>query len=195
MVHRSGTGVHWRSRRARCSCVFCSGACLRRPDADVCIDPLPACLTGVAGIAGWLRWVGSERWVCCWPDGADERSHVPAPARVHSFSIFPLDVIKSRMQADALNDQRRYRGMWDCAVQSYRAGGVASLYQGLGFTLVRAVPVASVILPTYDAVSSSSSSWRRRRMQHRRPIASRLTPPSLSVLSFSSCAAGLLHPR
>lgn len=89
---------------------------------------------------------------------------------VSMISIFPLDVIKSRMQADALNDQRRYRGMWDCAVQSYRAGGVASLYQGLGFTLVRAVPVASVILPTYDAVSSRS--WSRR--QHRRPIASRL---------------------
>jgi hypothetical protein len=30
--------------------------------------------------------------------------------------------------------------------------GVMGLYSGLGFTLLRAVPVASVILPTYDAI-------------------------------------------
>lgn len=38
--------------------------------------------------------------------------------------------------------------MLDCLKKSYKDG---RLYTGLGFTLVRAVPVASVILPTYDA--------------------------------------------
>jgi hypothetical protein len=41
--------------------------------------------------------------------------------------------------------------MTDCFRQSYRAGGLRSLYSGLGYTLLRAVPVASVILPCYDA--------------------------------------------
>jgi hypothetical protein len=40
----------------------------------------------------------------------------------------------------------RYSGMLDCLKKSYKAGGLISLYTGLGFTLVRAVPVASVIL-------------------------------------------------
>lgn len=76
---------------------------------------------GLAGITGWL-------------------------------SIYPLDVCKSRMQADALSKgPNRYKGTLDCIVQSYRSGGLGSLFQGLNVTLLRAVPVASVILPAYDA--------------------------------------------
>jgi solute carrier family 25 carnitine/acylcarnitine transporter 20/29 len=66
--------------------------------------------------------------------------------------IYPLDVIKSRLQADALSPGlNKYASMTDCFRVSYRQGGVRSLYSGLGFTLLRAVPVASVILPCYDA--------------------------------------------
>ena len=66
--------------------------------------------------------------------------------------IYPLDVIKSRLQADALAPgHNKYAGMTDCFRVSYRQGGIHSLYSGLGFTLLRAVPVASVILPCYDA--------------------------------------------
>ena len=66
--------------------------------------------------------------------------------------IYPLDVIKSRLQADALAPgQNKYANMSDCFRVSYRQGGMRSLYSGLGFTLLRAVPVASVILPCYDA--------------------------------------------
>lgn len=66
--------------------------------------------------------------------------------------IYPLDVIKSRLQADALAPgHNKYTGMTDCFRVSYGQGGIRSLYSGLGFTLLRAVPVASVILPCYDA--------------------------------------------
>ena len=55
------------------------------------------------------------------------------------------------MQADALAPgQNKYSSMSDCFRQSYRSGGWRSFYSGLGFTLVRPVPVASVILPTFD---------------------------------------------
>jgi hypothetical protein len=65
--------------------------------------------------------------------------------------IYPLDVAKSRLQADALAPgQNRYSGLADCFRQTIAQGGVRALFNGLGFTLIRAVPVASVILPTYD---------------------------------------------
>lgn len=67
------------------------------------------------------------------------------------FAIFPLDVIKSRMMHDALSRaDNRYTGMTDCFRKTYQNGGIRALYSGLLFTLLRAVPVASVILPTYD---------------------------------------------
>ncbi len=40
--------------------------------------------------------------------------------------------------------------MMDCFRQTVAEGGPRALFNGLGFTLLRAVPVASVILPTYD---------------------------------------------
>lgn len=42
--------------------------------------------------------------------------------------------------------------MVDCFKQTVAQGGPRALFNGLGFTLLRAVPVASVILPTYDLV-------------------------------------------
>ena len=70
------------------------------------------------------------------------------------LSVYPIDVLKSRLQADALSREhkRQYKGLVDCFLKSYRAGGLRGLYSGLSYTLLRAVPVASVILPSYDFV-------------------------------------------
>jgi hypothetical protein len=40
--------------------------------------------------------------------------------------------------------------VWDCAVKTFREGGVRAFFKGLGFSMVRAAPVASVVLPTFD---------------------------------------------
>ena len=36
------------------------------------------------------------------------------------------------------------------ALRLYRDGGVGRFYRGLGFTVLRAGPVAGVLLPTFD---------------------------------------------
>mmetsp|Transcript_51089 Transcript_51089/g.75839 ORF Transcript_51089/g.75839 Transcript_51089/m.75839 type:complete len:292 (+) Transcript_51089:115-990(+) len=59
------------------------------------------------------------------------------------FAIYPLDVARSRLMSGACKETTVM------AVLSvmYREG---SLYRGLGFTLLRAAPVASVVLTAYD---------------------------------------------
>ena len=74
------------------------------------------------------------------------------------LSIYPLDVLRSRvMSAPAASASATSGGtpsayeMVAAAVRdTYRAGGVMGFYRGLGFTLVRAAPVAGVVLPVYD---------------------------------------------
>lgn len=66
--------------------------------------------------------------------------------------VYPLDVIKSRMQRDAHRQQ--FTSFWQCWQDTWRAGGIRSLYRGIGYTLLRAGPVAASILPVYDAVKS-----------------------------------------
>lgn len=56
------------------------------------------------------------------------------------MACYPMDVLKSRLQVDGMRGPRRYKGLWDCAVQSYRQEGLAVFTRGLNSTLLRAFP-------------------------------------------------------
>lgn len=51
---------------------------------------------------------------------------------------YPIDVIKSRIQAESSN---RYSGALDCLKKSVRAEGYTCLYRGLNSTILRAFPM------------------------------------------------------
>ena len=55
-----------------------------------------------------------------------------------ALRIYPIDVIKSKLQTDAIiPSQRRYKGMVDCAVQVWRQQGLRGFTGGLTPTLIR----------------------------------------------------------
>ena len=56
-------------------------------------------------------------------------------------SIYPLDVLKSRLQASP----GRYAGLWDCARRSVRDEGWGVLSRGLTACLLRAAVVNAAI--------------------------------------------------
>lgn len=59
--------------------------------------------------------------------------------------VIPVDVIKSRLQADGVNGQaRQYTGAIDCWRKSYSAEGSSFLTRGLGSTMIRAFPMNAV---------------------------------------------------
>jgi len=86
------------------------------------------------------------------PDFQEERGTrmlAAATAGVTSWIFaYPFDVIKSRMQLDY--DQRLYKSTWQCFQITYKEGGLRALYSGIGYTIVRAAPVAATILPIYE---------------------------------------------
>jgi len=53
--------------------------------------------------------------------------------------IYPVDVIKSRMQTDGFSDStgRRYKSMIDCARQVWKSEGIGAFTRGLAPTLIR----------------------------------------------------------
>ncbi|PFX20255.1 mitochondrial basic amino acids transporter-like isoform X1 [Stylophora pistillata] len=69
------------------------------------------------------------------------------------FSTFPFDGIKTRMQADGNKGLFTYKGTVDCFLQTYRAGGVKSLFAGVGPCLLRAFPHNAVVFVVYNLVS------------------------------------------
>jgi solute carrier family 25 (mitochondrial carnitine/acylcarnitine transporter), member 20/29 len=64
------------------------------------------------------------------------------------LSVFPLDVIKSRMQLDLTGI--KYKSTLGCAISIYKEHGYRGFFRGLSFTMIRAAPVASTILPIYE---------------------------------------------
>jgi solute carrier family 25 (mitochondrial carnitine/acylcarnitine transporter), member 20/29 len=69
------------------------------------------------------------------------------------LSVYPFDVIKSRIQANS-EGTSRYTGLWDCAARSYREEGSAVFLRGLPATLCRAFLVNGAIFTAYEASHS-----------------------------------------
>ena len=62
---------------------------------------------------------------------------------------YPFDVVKSRIQVDGVQGPRRYHGLVDCFRKSYAEGGLRVFGRGLQSTILRAVVLNGVTLPTH----------------------------------------------
>ncbi|XP_028809032.1 mitochondrial basic amino acids transporter-like isoform X3 [Denticeps clupeoides] len=68
------------------------------------------------------------------------------------LSTYPVDVIKSRLQADGAGGAYRYGGIADCVRQSVRQEGWRVFTRGLTSTLLRAFPVNAATFATVTLV-------------------------------------------
>lgn len=85
-------------------------------------EPSAAAILMAGGLAGTLSWV----------------------------LTYPLDVVKSRLQADGMEGENRYRGIWHCIKSSVANEGALVLGRGLSSTVVRAFPTNAA---TFSVVS------------------------------------------
>jgi len=70
--------------------------------------------------------------------------------------IYPVDVVKNRIQAQLVSTN--VKATWiEITKQLYRQSGILAFYRGWSVVAVRALPVSSVALPTYDLVHKELS--------------------------------------
>ncbi|PRP79847.1 mitochondrial substrate carrier family protein [Planoprotostelium fungivorum] len=77
-------------------------------------------------------------------------------------AIFPFDVVKSRMQTDHLDREKRvYKTVWGTLNTLHRQGGMRSLYAGFLPCLIRAFPTNAASFLAYENYRKSSilKSW------------------------------------
>lgn len=64
--------------------------------------------------------------------------------------VYPIDLIKSRIQALPLDCIKSDRSIWNIGNKIIEKQGWKALYRGFGITVVRAFPVNAVILTTHS---------------------------------------------
>ncbi|XP_017042880.2 mitochondrial basic amino acids transporter isoform X2 [Drosophila ficusphila] len=57
------------------------------------------------------------------------------------LACYPIDVVKTHMQADALGKNAKYNGFIDCAMKGFKSEGPQYFFRGLNSTLIRAFPM------------------------------------------------------
>jgi solute carrier family 25 carnitine/acylcarnitine transporter 20/29 len=76
--------------------------------------------------------------------------------------FYPLDVLKSALQTDALvASERRFAGVADAARQLWAEGGPQRFYKGVTPCLIRAIPANAIML--IANVRPLGPGWRARR--------------------------------
>ncbi len=104
---------------------------------------------------------------CAYDHTTNTKAVAAAIAGTFSWAVvYHCDVIKSRLQADI--GGKTYRGPLHCfrstweegekstpAGKSRLMGGLKHIYRGMGFTMIRAAPVAALVLPVYDSIKDN----------------------------------------
>lgn len=84
-------------------------------------SPPPCCIWLAGGLAGSISWVTAT----------------------------PSDVVKSRLQADAMH-QRKYKGILHCIMQSYRTEGIHVFFRGATVNAIRGFPMCATMFLGYE---------------------------------------------
>uniref|UniRef100_A0A0A9CWB9 Uncharacterized protein n=1 Tax=Arundo donax TaxID=35708 RepID=A0A0A9CWB9_ARUDO len=71
--------------------------------------------------------------------------------------VYPLQVIRTRLQAQQANSESAYRGMSDVFWRTLQNEGVSGFYKGILPNLLKVVPAASITYLVYEAMKKNLS--------------------------------------
>lgn len=85
--------------------------------------------------------------------------------------VFPIDLVKTRLQSQQNEHPRMYKNMFDCAVKTFRNGGLAGMYRGSGVNLLLITPEKAIKLVGNDFFRHCLSTPNVKLSLHREALA------------------------
>lgn len=64
--------------------------------------------------------------------------------------VYPLQLVRTRLQAQQMNSAKRYKGMIDVFQRTYKEEGFRAFYKGLLPNLLKVIPAASITYIAYE---------------------------------------------
>jgi len=66
--------------------------------------------------------------------------------------VYPLDYARTRLASDVGTGKRQFTGLSDCLVKTMKIGGVGSLYNGFGVSVMGIIPYRGVYFGMFDSL-------------------------------------------
>merc|ERR1712113_1003938 len=67
--------------------------------------------------------------------------------------VYPLDYARTRLASDVGSGRAQFNGLFDCIKKTVAAGGVSSLYNGIGVSVVGIIPYRGVYFGLFDTAT------------------------------------------
>jgi len=67
--------------------------------------------------------------------------------------VYPLDYARTRLASDVGGKERQFNGLADCLKKTVQLGGVASLYNGIGVSIMGIIPYRGSYFGLFDTLS------------------------------------------
>jgi len=67
--------------------------------------------------------------------------------------VYPLDYARTRLASDVGGKERQFNGLVDCLKKTVQAGGFASLYNGIGVSIMGIIPYRGSYFGIFDTLS------------------------------------------
>merc|ERR1712176_309613 len=67
--------------------------------------------------------------------------------------VYPLDYARTRLASDVGSGKAQFNGLIDCLAKTFKAGGLAGLYNGVGVSIVGIIPYRGVYFGLFDTLS------------------------------------------
>ena len=77
----------------------------------------------------------------------------PPLAHISPYNSYPLDYARTRLASDVGSGEKQFAGLADCLKKTMANGGVGSLYNGIGVSLVGIIPYRGVYFGLFDTLS------------------------------------------
>ena len=68
--------------------------------------------------------------------------------------MYPLALVRTRLQAQGLPNSEKYSGMSDVVVKTVRKEGLLGLYKGMGPNLLKVVPAVGISYVVYESIKN-----------------------------------------
>ena len=118
--------------------------------------PYESMASGVGRMVYFTTYEVTKQQLAAWFPNVDPTLQKIVAAASTSIvgwaAVFPVDLIKNKIQAEPIGQPKQFRSYWHCCQVTYRQGGLPAFWTGFSITILRSFFSSGISLPVFDTL-------------------------------------------